>query len=151
MSTASSQLYDTDFYGWVQQQVGAMRAGNFSGLDMDHLVEEIEDMGKRQKQELRSRLSILFMHLLKWRYQPALQSRSWASTIKVQRIEIDLHIEDNPSLKQALSEIVETAWKVATAKAENETGMPVSTFPAACPWTFEQVMDHDFWPATTAP
>jgi len=146
MSTAAGQLYETDFYAWIQVQVAAMRAGDFAKLDMDHLIEEVEDMGKRQKQELRSRLAILFMHLLKWQYQPALQSRSWTSTIEIQRIEISEHIDENPSLKHAINEIIPKAWKIAVVKAEYETGIDKRTFPQQCPWTFEQVMDDDFWP-----
>jgi len=111
MRTATAQLYETDFYGWIQHQVGAMRAGNLSNLDLDNLIEEVEDMGKRQKQELRSRLTILLMHLLKWQYQPALQSRSWVSTIKIQRFEIKSHMEENPSLTHVLDGIMAKAWQ----------------------------------------
>jgi len=146
MSTATAQLYETDFYGWIQNQADMLRSRNFAALDLDNLIEEIEDMGKRQKQELRSRLTVLFMHLLKWQYQPALQSRSWVSTIKIQRFEIKAHIDENPSLNHALNEIIDKAWQGALIKAEHETGMNVSTFPVDCPWTFEQVMDDNFWP-----
>jgi len=146
MSKTAAPRYETDFYGWIQTQVDALRAGNLAELDVDNLVEEIEDMGKRQKQELRSRLGILFMHLLKWQYQPALQGSSWASTIKIQRFEIKAHLEDNPSLKHVLNETMAKAWQAALLKAEHETGMNKSTFPARCPWTFEQAIDDDFWP-----
>jgi len=146
MSTAITQLYNTDFYGWIQNQAETLRAGNFAALDLDNLIEEIEDMGKRQTQELRRRLSVLFMHLLKWQYQPALQSRSWVSTIKIQRFEIKAHIDDNPSLKNVLDETIAKAWQGALIKAEHETGFGVSTFPAQCPWTFEQAIDDEFWP-----
>jgi len=151
MGTAYSQLYDADFYGWVQQQANALRAGEFDSLDLDNLIEEIEDMGKRQRQELRSGLGILLMHLLKWQYQPALQNRSWTSTIKVQRFDIRQHLKDNPSLKHSLAELMTAAWEWALVKAESETGLPIATFPEACPWTFEQAMDSDFWPTATAP
>jgi len=146
MSTATARLYETDFYGWIQHQAGVLRAGNFASLDLDNLIEEIEDMGKRQKQELRSRLSVLFAHLLKWQYQPKLQSNSWASTIKVQRFEIRVHIDDNPSLKHYLDETITKAWQGAVIMAETETGLLASTFPERCPWTFEQAMSPDFWP-----
>jgi len=146
MSTVSAHLYETDFYGWIQNQANALKAGNFASLDLDNLIEEIEDMGKRQKQELRSRLSVLFSHLLKWQYQPKLQDNSWVSTIRVQRFEIREHIDENPSLKHVLHEAVGKAWQRALLIAETETGLPASTFPAHCPWTFEQAMDPDYWP-----
>jgi len=146
MNTATAQLYETDFYGWVQNQAGILRTGNLADLDLKHLLEEVEDMGKRQKQELRSRLSILFAHLLKWQYQPTLQSKSWVATIKVQRLEIKEHIDDNPSLKYLLNETIAKAWKRALIVAESETGRPASTFPTRCPWSFEQATHPDFWP-----
>jgi len=148
MNHAPAPLYESDFYGWVQTQANILKAGNFAGLDLDNLIEEIEDMGKRQKQELRSRLSVLFAHLLKWKYQPTLQSNSWVSTIKIQRFEIKVHMDDNPSLKHYLDEIITKAWQGAVIMAETETGLLASTFPEHCPWTFEQAMSSDFWPET---
>jgi len=144
MATAS--LYEVDFYGWTQEQVELLRSGRLSEIDLYNVIEEIEDMGKRQKQELRSRLTILFMHLLKWQYQPFRQSSSWSSTIKVQRIEIRNHLSENPSLKSSLNDVIGKAWGLALAKAEHETGLNSATFPQECPWTFEQAMDDDFWP-----
>jgi len=146
MNTATAQLYETDFYGWIQHQAGVLRNGNLAGLDLKNLLEEVEDMGKRQKQELRNRLSVLFAHLLKWQYQPTLQSKSWVATIKVQRLEIKEHIDENPSLKHSLDDTIDKAWKRALIMAEGETGRPASTFPARCPWSFEQAIDPDFWP-----
>jgi len=146
MNTATAQLYDTDFYGWIQNQAGVLRAGNFASLDLENLIEEIEDMGKRQKQELLSRLTVLLAHLLKWQYQPTLQSKSWVATIKVQRLEIKEHIDDNPSLKYLLDETVAKAWRRALIMAESETGRLASTFPTLCPWSYEQAIDPNFWP-----
>jgi len=128
------------------RQLAALRAGQMGGLDRDNLIEEIEDMGKRQKQDLRSRLTVLLMHLLKWQHQPMLQGKSWASTIKIQRFEIQAHLADNPSLKHGLDEIIDRAYQGAVLGAEHETGLPVAAFPRECPWTFEQVMDDGFWP-----
>jgi len=144
MATAS--LYEVDFYGWTQEQVELLRSGRLSEIDLYNVIEEIEDMGKRQKQELRSRLTILFMHLLKWQYQPNRQGKSWVATIKIQRFEIKNHLAENPSLNSSLDGFIEKAWKAALLKAEYETGLNSSAFPQECPWTFEQAMDDDFWP-----
>jgi len=146
MNTAATQLYDTDFYAWAQQQADTLRSRNFASLDLDNLIEEIEDMGKRQKQELRSRLTVLFMHLLKWQYQPERRGASWRLTIEGQRDLIADHIDDNPSLKGTLPETCEKAYRHAITSAALETGLRKSTFPAQCPWTFDQAMDDDFWP-----
>jgi len=146
MSSVSAQLYETDFYGWIQSQANALKAGNFARLDLDNLIGEIEDMGKSQHRELESRLDILLMHLLKWRFQPEMKTSSWSTTIEVQRNELGKLIRDNPSLKSRLPAAFESSYKFAIRLAATETGMDKSTFPGRCPWTFEQVMDPDYWP-----
>jgi len=79
--TASTRLYDTDFYAWIQDQAATLRAGNLAGLDVNNLIEEIESMGRSEKRELRSRLVVLIVHLLKWAYQPLRRGNSWQTTI----------------------------------------------------------------------
>jgi len=146
MGTATASLYETDFYGWIQQQADTLRTGNLAALDVGNLIEEIEDMGKRQKQELRSRLTVLLMHLLKWQYQPGFRGSSWQATVKEQRISIADHLAENPSLKALLAQTHEKAYRHAVLAAVKETGLDETAFPAACPWTFGQAMDDAFWP-----
>ena len=74
-------LYDQDFYQWTQEQSELMKAGALSQLDISNLIVEVESMGKSQKRELLSRITVLLMHLLKWDYQPDRRSGSWKSTI----------------------------------------------------------------------
>jgi hypothetical protein len=95
-----------------------------------------------------NRLTVLLLHLLKWQYQPGLRGNSWRSTIRVQRIALASHMNDNPSLKTVLPAALAEAYRIARIEAENETGLPDPTFPADCPWSFEQMMDDDFWPGT---
>jgi len=146
MNTTTAQLYETDFYGWIQQQTDAMRARNLAGLDFDHLIEEVEDMGKSRQRALESRLEVLLMHLLKWQYQADFRSKSWQFTIEEQRIRIAAHLKKNPSLKSTLTACVEEAYPHAKRLASRETGIDQSTFPAQCPWTFNDILDEDFWP-----
>jgi len=51
MNTASAPLYETDFYGWIQQQAGVLRAGSFAALDLDNLIEEVESMGRSEQRD----------------------------------------------------------------------------------------------------
>jgi len=146
MSTASARLYETDFYGWIQQQAGVLKAGSFASLDLDNLIEEIESMGKSHQRALESRLEILLMHLLKWQYQPERRTPSWTHTIREQRRRIAGHLKKNPSLAPRIPEALEEAYDYAAPSACAETGMRAATFPAECPWSFEQIMDEDFWP-----
>jgi len=142
----SANLYEQDFYAWAQVQAGLLRARKLSEADIENIAEEIESMGKSEKRELISRLTVLLLHLLKWQYQPLLQGASWRTTIRNQRLDIADHLSDNPSLKAHISEVIIRAYRKAIGEAELETGLPESTFPNVCPWSFEQIVAGDFWP-----
>ena len=102
---------------------------NGPGLDVPNLVEEIESLGRQQRSELRNRLSVLLMRLLKWEYQSNRRSRSWNTTIRIQRIDIARLIKESPSLKPYLSEAIDDAYKTAVIAAADETGLSEATFP----------------------
>ena len=138
--------YDSDFYAWANEQAALLREGKLEEADIQHIAEEIESMGKTEKRELASRLTVLLLHLLEWRFQPLSRGRSWRATIRVQRRDLSDLMSDNPSLKPLLPEIIKRAHGNAVIEAGAETGLPESTFTAVCPWSFEQMMDADFWP-----
>jgi Domain of unknown function DUF29 len=146
MSTKNATLYYTDFYAWANEQAALLRAGRLSEADIENIAEEIESIGKSQKRELISRLTVLLMHLLKWRYQSGLRGRSWRLTIEQQRLGLEDHMGENPSLKSQLDEAMTKAYRHARIEAEGETHLPRSTFPLTCPFTFEEAMNPDFWP-----
>ena len=137
-------LHESDFYAWTQQQVTFLRSRNLEQLDVVNLIEEIEEMGRREKRELESRLEVLLMHLLKWQYQPGLRSRSWQLTIKEQRLRLAKLLKENPSLQVILADYIVSAYDLAIISAEKETGL--DTFPEACPYSVEQVLDDEFMP-----
>lgn len=144
MSNTTS--YDRDFYAWANEQAALLRSGRLSEADIEHVAEEIESMGKAEKRELVSRLTILLLHLLKWRFQPGLRGASWRNSVRVQRIALAAHLADNPSLKSVLADAVTDAYRVARIEAETETGLTETTFPEVCPWAFDRMMADDFWP-----
>ena len=139
-------LYDQDFYAWSNQQVALLRAGKLAQADIELIAEEIESMGKTEKRELISRLTVLLLHLLKWRFQPAKRVPGWEASIRVQRNRLADHLDDNPSLKPLLPTALSAAYRDAVLEAVAETGLPASTFPEKCPWSFEQALDAGFWP-----
>ena len=141
-----SKLYDTDFYAWTEQQAELLRAEEFEAVDWDNLIEEIMAMGAAQRRELTSRLQVLLMHLLKWRYQPELRSKSWGYTIRNQRNELAYLLEESPSLCTLVAERVAIAYPRAVKDALEETGFLQSPFPATCPYAAEQILDEAFWP-----
>jgi hypothetical protein len=144
-----NQLYDRDFYAWANEQADLLRAGRLSEADIENIAEEIESLGKSEKRELISRLTVLLVHLLKWQYQPVLRSRSWRLTLEEQRNRIEDHLVDNPSLKSSLGVTIGAAHRDAILGAARETGLERSTFPTTCPWSFEQIMDSNFLPEAT--
>src|ERR1700683_3000449 len=106
-----SALYDQDFYAWSNQQAALLRAGKLGQADIEHIAEEIESMGRTEKRELISRLTVLLLHLLNWRYQPEKRGASWEASIRVQRNRLADHLEDNPSLKPLLPQALLSAYR----------------------------------------
>lgn len=142
----NTTLYETDIHEWSQRQVELLRAEDFAEVDWVHIIEEIESLGISQRNELRNRLMILLMHLLKWQYQPELESRSWRATITVQRDDLEILLKDNPSLRPRLAEFVAEAYPRAVKRAVSETGLRKTTFPVECPYSPTQILDEEFWP-----
>lgn len=142
----STRLYDQDFYAWANQQSALLRAGKLAEADIENIAEEIESMGKTEKRELISRLTVLLLHLLKWQYQKSHRGYSWRNSVRVQRREVAAHLLDNPSLKTKLPQALDQAYGTAIIEAETETGLDESVFPVSCPWSYEQIMNPDFWP-----
>ncbi|MFM7364179.1 MAG: DUF29 domain-containing protein [Cuspidothrix sp.] len=139
-----SQLYETDFYAWTLEQVQLLKQGQTNQIDVLNLIEEIESLGKREKQELRNRLGILIGHLLKWQYQNDKRSNSWKATIREQRRRIKEHLEENPSLKSYLSEAMISAYQDGIDLAIQETNLPDRIFPGENPYSISQILDPDF-------
>ena len=138
--------YNADFYGWTQEQAALLRAGRLTDIDIENLIEEVETMGRSEKRELSNRLTVLLVHLLKWRYQAFRRGVSWELTIKNQRLDLNDVIDDNPSLKPEIPKILDSAYCKARNTAAKETKITLSVFPDQCPWTLQQIMDDAFFP-----
>ena len=138
--------YQTDYYGWTIEQAGLLRAGDWQDVDIEHLIEEVEAMGRSEKRALESRLIVLITHLLKWQYQPVRRGKSWELTIKEQRLRISKILRDNPSLKRELEACFLDVYPFALIQAVKETGIEEKVFPVACEWTSEQVLNIEFLP-----
>ncbi len=145
MSTTAA-LYDSDYQAWLDANIDLLRQSRFQELDVEHLIEEMVDMGKKDRAELANRLVVLIAHLLKWQYQPAHRSSSWRGSIVEQRVQIQRNLRLSPSLKSYLHKAIEDAYPDALEIATQETGLPVSTFPASCTYQAEQLLDKTYWP-----
>jgi hypothetical protein len=146
MTLVKASLYSTDYACWVEQTVELLRQGKLSEVDLDVLIEEVEDLGKSQRQALKSNLRVLLMHLLKWQYQPEHQSNSWRSTIREHRNQIQDILEDSPSLRNVLAESLEQCYGQARLQAADETNLETQVFPEPCPYACAQILNEDFLP-----
>ena len=142
----SSDLYEVDFYAWTQQQSKFLQERTWSCLDIPNLVEEIESLGKQERQELTNRLGVLLGHLLKWEFQSGNRSRSWFATIREQRRRVLRLLEKSPSLKPFLFEALEESYQDALDLAVRETGLKYRDFPQKLPYELEQALDFSFFP-----
>ncbi|BAP55361.1 hypothetical protein THII_1064 [Thioploca ingrica] len=149
-----AELYEHDFNAWIHNQISLLKAGKTNEIDIEHLIEELEDMGKSNLRELESRFIILIAHLLKWQFQLAtletqwqdFEGKSWRKTIIEQRAQLLHLLRKVPSLKQELQNAMIDAYPHALDLAIDETGLPESTFPKTCPYTIEQLLDKYFYP-----
>ncbi len=138
--------YETDVVAWASEQARLIRAGRFDLLDLEHIAEEIEDVGKSEQRELANRMAVLLAHLLKWQHQPDRQGNSWARTIKEQRKGVLSRLDETPSLKSKLTETKwwDGVWADAVAQATDETG--IDTLPEVCPWSEAEVLGEGWLP-----
>jgi hypothetical protein len=139
-------LYDTDFYQWTFHNAELLRQGRMTEIDSPNIIEELESMGKSEKRELFSRLIVLVAHLLKWQYQSPKRSHSWSATINTQRMNIELLLQDSPSLKHDVDKQLKEVYRNAKKKFEKETGVSSKQLPETCPYTFAQIINDDFLP-----
>jgi len=142
----AAELYDRDFFEWTVRNAELLRSGRADEADLAHIAEEIEDMGKRERRELLSRLTVLICHLLKWQAQPERRSRSWALTLGVQRRGLKALLAEIPSLRRFLVENLGAAYTDGAAMAAAETHLPVEAFPSTCGYELDALLDEEFMP-----
>jgi hypothetical protein len=138
--------HDSDFYAWAKHNATLLRQGLTEQADLEHIAEELEDMGKSERRALESFVRNILMHLLKWQFQPRLRSTSWRQSIRNRRREVVKIFRDSPSLKPTLTSVIDEEYAAAREDASDETGLPLNHFPETCPFKIEQVLAEDFWP-----
>jgi hypothetical protein len=138
--------YEQDFLLWTQQQAELLKKGHWAELDIEHLVEELEALGRSEQKELGGYLQVLLMHLLKCQYQPERRTKSWDYTLNNCRDKIQDCLEDTPSLQLYLHNPMwrQKYYRRACRDADQETQKSIETFPAECPFTIEQILDPSF-------
>ncbi|MFN6571327.1 DUF29 domain-containing protein [Dendronalium sp. ChiSLP03b] len=141
-----SASYQADFNLWIKHTAQLLRSHHWQEIDLEHLIEEVEDLGKSEKRGIASQLTRLLLHLLKWQYQPQRRSDSWLDSITDARTQIELTIQDSPSLKNYPTEQLEESYQRARRQAAKQTELQISVFPEDCPYSLELVLDEDWLP-----
>jgi Domain of unknown function DUF29 len=139
----SQELYDADFYAWSRQQADLLRSGRFRELDLEHLIEEVDDLGGALKRSVRSRMGTIIEHLSKLEYSPAQDPRGgWYDTVIGQRR--DLVDELTPSIRREIEpdfiKLYDRARAdAATSLRKHGEARAADALPADCPYSFDQV------------
>jgi len=122
-------LYDSDYLRWIETTVEKLRVRDYSNVDWENLIAEIEDMGRSERRSLESNLVVILLHLLKWQFKPDGRSGSWKGSIVEHRRRIRKILKDSPSLKPYLEEVLAECYADAAEQASAETGLSAGTFP----------------------
>lgn len=130
---------------WLATTVEQLKQQNYSAVDWQNLIEEIEDMGKSERRSLENTLIVVLQHLLKWQYQPTQQNGSWQASLLEHRRRINRSLRESPSLKPYLEAILAESYSEAVKQASAKTGLPLTTFPQHCPYAITELLE-DFRP-----
>lgn len=150
------QLYNIDFNQWIEQTINQLQKHEFEFLDIDHLIEELIDLGKSEKRTLESNLMILLVHLLKLQIQqdvPEIMKASWYNSVNEHRKRVQKNLKDTSSLKSYLDTAIQEAYPDARDLAITESKnakfgfrMPNTIeYPLNCPFSLEQIIDQNFY------
>ncbi|MBV8971177.1 MAG: DUF29 domain-containing protein [Sphingomonadaceae bacterium] len=147
-----ASLYDTDFYAWTQRQAERLRALQSErvnlDLDLEHIAEEIESVGKSDRREVTSRLTTILVHMLKIAYSPAYEPlNGWRGTVRTQRRDLLSVLEQSPSLRRVVREDFARCYGDAADEARlSHIDLTLAPIPTTCPFDLEQVLDPDWLP-----
>ena len=125
----AKELYDVDFFEWTQQNAELLRRGCLDAADIEHIAEELADMGNRDQREVKSYLTRLVMHMLKWHVQPTPRTKSWRRSIADSRVQLKDIFEQSPSLRRIAAGAITKVYTDARHLASIETGIHPRDFP----------------------
>jgi Domain of unknown function DUF29 len=146
LNAQRQRLYETDYLKWIETTSAQLKQQNYGAIDWENLIEEIEDMGRSERNSLESNLTVILIHLLKWQFQPERRSNSWQASIAEHRRRIRKSFKNSPSLKPYFEEVFAECYEDAIELAIIETGLLATTFPSDCPYSSAEVLDSGFLP-----
>ena len=143
------ELYDTDYQLWLNQTVAQLKAQDFSQIDLENLIEEIESLGRSEKHAISSYLMRLCEHLLKikyWESEREMCLRGWKREVINFRLQIQEELEDSPSLRSFLQNIFAKQYKNGRKLFLNASELETKLIPETPDFTLEQALDEDWLP-----
>ncbi|WP_414541282.1 DUF29 domain-containing protein [Nostoc sp. CCY0012] len=147
----TQQLYEQDFCLWLEHTAQNLRSKNFGEIELEALVEEIEALGRSEKQELENRLDVLLAHLVKRIYiDSAYDNRGWELTIQEQRKGLRRLLKKSPSLKNYFAEVFDEVWQDALSQVQLEyrkVSFP-DTWEFAC--DVDSLLSTTFWDTSSS-
>ncbi len=149
ITTSIQQLYNQDYQLWLETTLEQLRKSEYSQVDWENLLEEIEGMTKRDKRALKSLLTRLFEHLLKlayWETEREYNQAGWKGEIQNLRSQIKDLLEDSPSLKPYLAEIIDKSYDTAVKIAKQKMEISSNVFPNVPMANLEQILDDNWFP-----
>jgi hypothetical protein len=142
-SSHKKSLYESDYYLWLDTTLQQLKNNDLTNLDLVNLIEEIETLGRKERAELLNRLIVLFEHLLKlkyWQQELARNKRGWNNTVIEQTNQIEILLEDSPSLKSSLNDIVDRAYSRALKVTKKKTGL--ANLPENNPFKLQDIIEY---------
>jgi hypothetical protein len=139
-----TNTYSVDMNSWIDQTINLLREERWNEIDVAHLIEEVEDLGKSERRGITSQLTRLLLHLLKWQYQPQRRSDSWLDSITDARTQIELAIEDSPSLKSHPQTKLADCYDRARRQAAQQTNLDITIFPITCQYDLTLVLTENW-------
>lgn len=136
-------LYESDYCLWLDTTLQQLKNNDLTNLDLVNLIEEIESLGRKERAELLNRLIVLFEHLLKlkyWQQELERNKRGWNNTVIEQTNQIEILIEDSPSLKSSLDTIVDRAYSRALKVTQKKTGL--ANLPENNPFKLQDIIEY---------
>jgi hypothetical protein len=149
LNIKSASLYDRDYQLWLEHTVAQLRSQDFSRIDVDNLVEEIESLGRRDKHAISSYLRRLCEHLLKIKYWESEQDnclRGWTREVRNFRLQIQDHLTASPSLKLFLQDSFAKQYKNGRKLFLDASGLNSNQVSEMPEFTLEQALDEDWLP-----
>ena len=143
-SSGSAADHQGDLYSWLVEQARLVRDGRWQAIDQDNLAKEIEGLAQQQFDTLASAIHGLLTHLLKWDHPAIRRSRGRVQTVQSQRQAVADVLVRNPGLAPRIPEAIAHCYRKARAEAANDVGLDENSFPAKCPYEWDEIVAREF-------